>query len=384
MGLFPLLPVYASELGASPTVVGIYFALTYVLNSAGTMLSGWAVQQFTHRGAFIIVTALGIPVLFLMGQVNELWQALLLTAILWFSGGMTVVLVNVLAGLHASDSQRGASFSLMFLAFPLGALVGGAAVGWLLPYGYATLFTVFTAIWIALPLLGLLALKDKPLSAMAGEAERNMAQDSALPLDSHLRLLMLVSLLSSVVISVSRLGTTMTMQAHAFSAADIASTSTVSGLLTVPVAFLFGAYSDRMGRKLALTISYALAAAGALLLVTATELWHYWLSATLMMIALVASGAMVTALATDILPPQALDRGLPRVNVMGSIASIISFAATGFLLESIGAAALFALAAAVAVLTIGVVKGVRTTPAPQVACDETAPQPQPQMGMAIC
>ena len=111
MGLFPLLPLYATEFGASPAMVGIYFALTYVFNSAGTILSSWAAQQLTRRGAFIITTSLGVPALFLMGQVSELWQALLLTAVVWFSGGMTIVLTSVLTGLHASDSQRGASFS---------------------------------------------------------------------------------------------------------------------------------------------------------------------------------------------------------------------------------------------------------------------------------
>lgn len=379
MGLFPLLPLYATEFGASPAMVGIYFALTYVFNSAGTILSSWAAQQLTRRGAFIITTSLGVPALFLMGQVSELWQALLLTAVVWFSGGMTIVLTSVLTGLHASDSQRGASFSLMFLAFPLGALVGGTVMGWLLSYGYTTLFTTLTAIWLLLPLIGLLLLKDSPLPAASGAAGRNTAQSIAPPLDSRLHLLMLVSLLSSVAISVSRLGTSMTMQAHAFSAGDIASTATVSGLLTIPVAFALGAYSDRLGRRTSLAISLTLAAVGALLLVTATQLWQYWLSATLMMIALVSSGAMVTALAADILPPQALNRGLPLINVMGSIASILSFGATGYLLESIGAATLFALAAAIALLATAAVKRIQPIPAPQPGCDEALSRLQAEM-----
>jgi hypothetical protein len=35
MGLFPLLPVYATQLGASKTTIGIFFAAMYVSNAIG-------------------------------------------------------------------------------------------------------------------------------------------------------------------------------------------------------------------------------------------------------------------------------------------------------------------------------------------------------------
>src|SRR5574337_1132342 len=39
MGLFPVLPVYATEFGASRPVIGIYYALMFAANAVGAMLT---------------------------------------------------------------------------------------------------------------------------------------------------------------------------------------------------------------------------------------------------------------------------------------------------------------------------------------------------------
>ena len=350
MGLFPLLPLYATEFGATPTTIGAYFALMYVANTTGTMLTGPVSRWLTRRGAFIAVGVIGLPALFLMGQVTAFWQLVVVTAVAWFSGGMNIALANVFTGLHADGKRRGASFSLMFLAMPLGSLFGGAIMGRLVDwYGFTTMFNVSTVLWILVPLIGIVGIVDRPLTAGSGTSgatdARQMGQSGTMPsLGRRFALLMGITFFSSLAIQAARLGAPLSMQALNFSASDISTATAVGGLVTIPVALLLGTLSDRLGRERFLTISYVLAALGASVLIGATQVWHFWLAVTLMTVSLSTSGALASALATDALPATALTRGLPRIKAMNSIAGIISFASAGYVLETMGPISLFVVA----------------------------------------
>lgn len=353
MGLFPLLPLYATSFGATPTTIGYYFALMYLANTAGTMLTGPLSRRLTRRGAFVIVGALGLPALFLMGRVTAFWQLVILTAVAWFSGGMNIALANVFTGLHADGKRRGASFSLMFLAMPLGSLFGGAIIGRLVDaYGFAIMFDFLTVLWIIVPLIGALGIADpeaaagRSAAAGAGKASiKKNAETSLPPLGRRFALLMAITFFSSLAIQAARLGAPLSMQALNFSASEISTATAIGGLVTVPVAMLMGTLSDRLGRERFLMMSYILAALGAAGLIGATQAWHFWLAVTLMTVALSTSGALASALATDALPPAALTRGLPRIKAMTSIAGIVSFASAGYVLETLGPISLFVVAA---------------------------------------
>ncbi|MCC6187514.1 MAG: hypothetical protein IT318_00655 [Anaerolineales bacterium] len=61
--------------------------------------------------------------------------------------------------------RRGASFSRLSLASPLGAVVGGFAVGLLLKWsGYSVMFGVLAFVWAGLLVIGLL-LRPPPATA---------------------------------------------------------------------------------------------------------------------------------------------------------------------------------------------------------------------------
>ena len=149
------------------------------------------------------------------------------------------------------------------------------------------------------------------------------------------------------------------MQALKFSPSDIASTATVSGLATIPLTILIGDLSDRLGRERLLVLGYLLAAAGALNLIFATQLWQFWLSATCLLVALSASGALSYALAADVLEASTLSRGLSWLKGTSSSASVISFALTGLLMDYLGpiilyiAATILSIAAAYLLEAIG-------------------------------
>ncbi len=347
MGLFPVLPVYATEFGASRTVIGIYYALMYAANAAGAMLTNRLAVRLTHKGLFVAVGVLGMPALMLLGQASALWQVVALTTIVWFCGGVGLALVNVFTAQQSGNKSRGKSFSLMFLAFPLGAVFGGTLVGQLVhSAGYHAMFVVLGAVWAILPAIGIFKLK---ISSDINHARTATAQRTTARLGANFYRVLAMTLLASIAINTGRLGTALSMQAQDFSASAISSTGTVSGLITIPIVLLIGALSDRLGRKTFLMLGYMLAGGGALLLAFATDLWMFWIAATLVLVALCTNGALASALVTDTLSPQARQRGLPWINAMNPVAGVLSFTSIGFLMDTFGQLPVYLVALSVAV-----------------------------------
>lgn len=334
MGLFPVLPVYATEFGASRTVIGLYFALMYAANAAGAMLTNRLAIWLTHKGLFVAVGVLGIPALMLLGQASTLWQVVALTTIVWFCGGVGLALVNVFTGQQSGSKSRGKSFSLMFLAFPLGAVFGGTLVGQLVnSAGYHAMFVVLGAVWAILPVIGAFKLK---VSSDFSPARTAATQRTTARLGANFYRVLAMTLLASIAINTGRLGTALSMQALDFSASAISSTGAVSGLIAIPIVLLIGALSDRLGRKNFLMLGYMAAGSGSLMLALASELWMFWLAATLVLVALCTNGALASALITDTLSPQARQRGLPLINAMNPVAGVLSFTSIGFLMDAFG------------------------------------------------
>ena len=171
-GLLPLLPIYAAQFGATRTIAGLYLAAVYSANAIGSMLTGWLARHLTRKGLFAAAGLVGVPALILLGQATTLWQVILLTAILWCSGGIEVALITVFTGLYVNSKHRGASFSLMSLPMPLGTVLGGLAVSRLVTwYGYQRMFAVLGVVWLALPVIGMLSLADKHLPPPVRPAE---------------------------------------------------------------------------------------------------------------------------------------------------------------------------------------------------------------------
>jgi MFS family permease len=351
MGLFPLLPLYATSLGATPTIVGIYFAIIFGANALGPVTVGWLSRRVPAKQMFVAAGVWGAVALALLSVATTLWQAIVLTSIIWFTGGVSLTLVSIFVGLQTSTANRGRSFSLLAVASPLGALFGSIVVGQIVArYGYGAAFFFLTAVWSVLPIIGMLRLPRQQQASLP-EATNTAAVNgagSASPFGRVFYLLLAVCFMGALALNVGQLGTPLSMQALAFSAASIASTSTVGGLITIPVVLFIGALSDRWGRERLLMSAYLLAATGIGLLTVATQLWHFWLAAALVMVAANASGAIASALATDLLPPSALSRGLPWIGVMGSGAGILSFAAAGMVIDYLGPMVLFTVGAVIA------------------------------------
>lgn len=347
MGLFPVLPLYAADFGATSTVAGLYLAGIYAALTGGTMLTGWLAERIAPTRLFAGAGALGIPALVLIGQATSLWQVVLLTAVVWFSGGVGLGLTSVFTGLVADEKHRGTSFSLMAVATPLGSVVGGAMVAKLIAWqGYPLMFAALGATWLALPVVGLLGLRNVQGTRSASEP----ADGAGGRLGHTFYLLMLIFLLSSMAMNAGRLGTSLSMQLLRFSPSAVAGTATVSGLVAIPVTFLIGALSDRLGRQRFLMLGVVLVIGASALLSAATHLWQFWLAATLLLVSTTVSTAVSSAFATDLLPSATLRRGLPWLSAMPRLAGVVSFAGAGYVTDTLGTSALYAAAAGTAVI----------------------------------
>jgi MFS family permease len=108
VGLLPLLPVYATRLGAAPAVVGYYMAFIFAALAAGAVSAGWIFERVGRpRLLLFCCGALNVPLVALMGRAASVWPFAALSAAAFFMGGIGGTLIFILAGLSAGRDERG-------------------------------------------------------------------------------------------------------------------------------------------------------------------------------------------------------------------------------------------------------------------------------------
>jgi len=350
-GLLPILPLYAAKFGASATETGLYLGVTYFAIAGGTTLTGWLAERMPRRRLFIGAGALGIPAVALLGQATALWQVIVLTAIVWFLGGIGLTLSSIFTGLYSDKKVRGKSFGLMYLAFPAAMLLSGLVVGWLIEWqGYAVMFAVISLAWAIYPFAAYLRPEDEAFAQPTSSIRATAT--SQIPLGKAFYGLLLVTFLLESAIYGSRLGMSLSMKTLEFSASAVSSTSIVSGGIAILFGLVISTWSDRFGRKLFLALGILGAAGGAMLLTVATQLWQFWLATALLYVGNTVNGSVIPAFGTDLLDANALSRGLSKLSAMTWIAGIVGFTVTGYVVDAWGASALYTIAVAFALLAV--------------------------------
>lgn len=363
--LMAFLPVYALRLGANEVGAGIYLSLSFAALSVGMLISGWLSSRFQRRKLTIILCAVvSVPAIFIMGQVGSIELLTLFTMIAWFMGGMTNATINILTAMHANPRARGRIFGIMATTLALGQVIGGFTSGVIVEHwGYTALFTAAAAAWIVPIFCGLL-LDDHLRSHTQKEQTVPAAR-----VNSSLWLLLGANILASITNFSAGLARPLLMDRMGFDAGAIASAVTVSGLIILPLPFVVGWLSDRISRKQLLILSYILASVGAVVMITALQLWQFWLSASLF--ALV--GGMVgvgLAYVTDLVPHEGVGSALAYFSATPPLAGVIGYAGTGFILQALGMQGTFIAGAVLPVVAVGMmlmIRRQRVKVAPQVA-----------------
>lgn len=370
-GLFPVLPLYAAELGASPSFTGIYLAITYIAISVGSILAGQLSGRVSYKLLFAGSGLLGTVALLLLARVDALWLVVALTALVWFAGGIGLSVSSVLVTLHTTSSERGKAFGLLAMSSPLGALIGGLVVGRLVVgSGYPLMFVVLAAAWTLFPLLALTRVQYEP-SCEPSPVQRARIESAVARPGLPFVILLVTVLLASITVSVGRMGISMTMKDLSFSAGDVSTANAFGGLFTIPVTLMIGALSDKLGRKRFLFMGYVFAMGSTLLLIAARDLWQFWLVASLVLASRSVITAMAPAYATDLLSRRMLGRTLPLVGTMNWVSGVFGFAASGYVIDAFGAVSLYGGTTVAAVLA-----GILVAFLP-VSLKKVAPAPPP-------
>lgn len=371
-GLFPVLPLYAADLGASPSFIGIFLAVTYIAISVGSIIAGQLSGRVPYKSLFAGSGLLGLAALLLLARVDVLWQVVALTALVWFAGGIGLSVASVLVTLHTTSSERGKAFGLLALSSPLGALIGGLVVGRLVVgSGYPLMFLVLAAAWTLFPLLALTRVQYEP-SCEPSPLQRARVESAPVRPGIPFVILLVTVLLASVAVSVGRMGISMTMKDLSYSASEVSNANAFGGLFTIPVTLMIGALSDKLGRKRFLFAGYVFAMGGTLLLIAARDLWQFWLVSSLVLAARSVITAMAPAYATDLLSRRTLGRTLPLVGTMNWVSGVFGFAGSGYVIDAFGASSLYGGTTVVAVLA-----GIMVAFLPVSLKKEALPAPAP-------
>jgi MFS family permease len=135
----------------------------------------------------------------------------------------------------------------------------------------------------------------------------------------------------------------------------------------LPLPLLLGLLSDRVGRKRFLTLCFLSATAGLLGLVFSTSLWHFWITSTLITVSFI-TGAIGTALVTDIVPQESLGRGLSLFGATNWIGGILGCAGAGYAVQHFGPVSTFVAGALLPLMAVGLLIAIRRTRPAKKSC----------------
>lgn len=337
-GLLPLLPIYATKLGAGPALVGNYLSIVYLMLALGTASAGWLASKLQRRrGLFILSSVACAPAIYLMGHVTNIWQLTILTSIVWFAAGGGLTLLAILTGRLAEAGQRGKLFGALALTSALGGLLGGFTTGPIADHwGYPTLFGVLSLLWLGQIVSGLF-LRDKPTSDHPSDNTLAVKQRQHQPfafIRRYLQLL-LVNLLAGTAVFVLLMGQSLAMNGLGFSASAITIISAISGMVGLGLNPLMGRLSDRIHRGLLLGVTYVGSALALVTVALASSLFDFAVVALL--VAVQGAGAAIgAALIADVLGQDALDRGMGFFDAAKWAGGICGFAGTGYAVQIFG------------------------------------------------
>lgn len=341
-GLLPLLPKYATTLGAGEVAIGIYLGTAYAAIALGSASAGWLADHLGRIKIQMILLPLPICPLFVVTSwVTSFWQVVLLTGMVWWFGGVSLTLASIVAGLSAAPGQRGAVMGLLAFTAPLGSVIGGFGIGLLADaLGFSGMWIVLGLVWLVSPLAGLFV---EDVAPGPKSSEKAVARAGGLWLPAFV-LLLACGVLGAFGTFLGGFGRSLAMRS--FSNSAITSTVAVSGIVTLPFPIVLGYLSDRFGRIRFLGLCYLLGVAGLVVYSGAVLLWQFWAGAALVAFVSYVSTGVGSALVVDLVHRSSVSRGLALYSAMGWVGGILGFAAGGVLFADVGYARGFLVGAA--------------------------------------
>ena len=328
-----LLPVYMQQLGANESSTGVYFGLAFSALALGAMVSGWLSDRFQRRKlSLLLAGAVAMPTTFLMGQVDNLMILTMLTMVVWFIGSFTGTTISIIAGIYANPAARGLIFGAIAAAPGLSRIVSGSTSGAIVDrWGFSVLFMVLAVVWVGQVIVSFV-IEDKRIVLPSDEQS---VPSSTVPMGRVIWFLIVAYFLIYVTNFSGNLGQPLAMNALEFDTSSISSLVAITGLVALPLPFLIGWLSDRLGRRPLLILICAVVSLGAFTLSFASELWQFWLSAALLGFSSSAR-SVGQAYVTDLVPPRILSIAISRLSAASPLGGIVGFGLTGVVIQGVG------------------------------------------------
>lgn len=132
--IIPLLPFYATKMGASPTIVGVLIAAFSIAQLASAPLWGRVSDRYGRRPALLAGLLISAVAYVIFAYASTLWL-LLLSRIVQGLGGGTIGVVQAYVADASDPNDRAKSLGWLSAATSLGAVVGPAIGSVLIHWG---------------------------------------------------------------------------------------------------------------------------------------------------------------------------------------------------------------------------------------------------------
>ena len=158
-GTFPLLPLYAMELGASKQISGLFLSFAFLCLALGNGIPVVLPKSFRQQRVLVLAVALPpVILLWLAGRVTTVLELALVTGATWFFAGVIFSQTATLVGLSATEQDRGTAFGVLGMTNGLGGLLGGLSVGYIVDHlGYGGAFTILAGFSLLIVVGGFLS-----------------------------------------------------------------------------------------------------------------------------------------------------------------------------------------------------------------------------------
>src|SRR6185369_7295782 len=132
--IIPLLPFYATKMGASATIVGVLIAAFSIAQLASAPLWGRFSDRYGRRPALLVGLLISAVAYVIFGYASTIWL-LLLSRIVQGVGGGTIGVVQAYVADASDPNDRAKSLGWLSAATSLGAVVGPAIGSVLIRWG---------------------------------------------------------------------------------------------------------------------------------------------------------------------------------------------------------------------------------------------------------
>ena len=155
--VIPLLPFYATKLGASATIVGVLIAAFSIAQLASAPLWGKFSDRYGRRPALLVGLLVSAVAYVIFAYASTLWL-LLISRVVQGLGGGTIGVVQAYVADASDPNDRAKSLGWLSAATSLGAVVGPAIGSVLIHWGrhapgiasaiFCVLISIFAAIYL--------------------------------------------------------------------------------------------------------------------------------------------------------------------------------------------------------------------------------------------